>query len=554
MDRFFEGWSKYLGLVTIAGIILAYSLVVVPPPLISRSTIPGTWNTKIESRWKPVDYFKWIKVNEPDYSTSEQMILEGDEVLEFRDQTVKFNDLVLVKDKAKIILRNSTLIAPDYEYAYDNIFYEYAGMVFNDSARLEAYDSIILSLEHVLNIGFIGSSSCYLENTLVANCSLCFDESASLEAMGSTLYEIQADHSSFLKIDDSYIGALRQYHYWRQRWANPVEEVKTSAYLTGSQLGSLMVRIANSSSCQVVEHVGEHRNWNIFDAFKIDGCTMNVTLINSELSEPLNIYAINSEVNITETDVLGIQASMSRVNVEGSEVIWLTLCSNSSLMVKDSNIYRFSTEAYPVYDDYLMSFSESSFRQDAAIMGTRIDYLDLNTNCKVNFTDVYVEEASIDGYEAILQGSVTWGPNISPYVTPYHRFAVIQVFNVHTQGQKRMLPGVNLVLTDKDSDVVWKGISDENGKASFNLTFCSYYPLREPFKFVTNYMDEWKLTAVSAEVSREASVALFRTGSPIIIEFPEDKPVMPINNTALTYASIIMILLATAMKLRRSYF
>ena len=554
MDSFFEGWSKYLGVVTIAGIILAYSLVVVPPSLISRSVTPGTWNKKIESRWNPVDYFKWIKVKEPDYSTSEQMILEGDEVLEFRDQTVRFNDLVLVKDKAKIILRNSTLIAPDYEYAYENIFYEYAGMVFNDSARLEAYDSLIVPVEHYLNIGFIGSSSCYLENTLIANCSLCFDESASLEAMGSTVFMIQADGSSYLKIVDSYIDTLRQDHYWRQRWANPVEKVKMSAHLTGSQLGSLRVRIVNSSSCQVVEHVGEHRNWNIYDAFKIDGCTMNVTLINSELSKPLNIYAINSEINVNETDVLSIMASMSRVNVEGSEVIWLSLCSNSSLVVIDSNIYYLSTYAYPVYEENLRSLSESSFHQDAAIMGTRIEYLDLKMNCKVDFTDVYVEEASIGGFESIMRGSVTWGPNISPHVTPYNRFAVTQVFDVCTQGQKRVLPGVKLVLADKDSNVVWEGVSDENGEASFNLTFCSYYPLHEPFKFVTNYMDEWKLTAVSAEVSRESSVAFFRTGSPIIIEFPEDKPVLPINNTALTYASIILILLATAMKLRRSYF
>jgi len=552
MDRFFEGWSKYLGVVTIAGIILAYSLVVVPPPLISRSTTPGTWNKKIESSWKPVDYFKWIKVKEPDYSTSEQMILEGDEVLEFRNQTVRFNDLVLVKDKAKIILRNSTLIAPDYEYAYENIFYEYAGMVFNDSARLEAYDSLIVPVEHYLNIGFIGSSSCYLENTLIANCSLCFDESPSLEAMGSTVFMIQADGSSSLKIVDSYIDTLRQDHYWRQRWANPVEKVKTSAHLTGSQLGSLRVRIVNSSSCQVVEHVGEHRNWNIFDAFKIDGCTMNVTLINSELSKPLNIYAINSEINVNETDVLSIMASMSRVNVEGSEVISLSLCSNSSLVVKDSNIYYLSTYAYPVYEENLRSLPESSFHQDANIMGTRIEDLDLNTNCEVDFTDVYVEEASIGGLEPFMRGSVTWGSNISLNVAPYTRFAVTQVFDVRTQGQKRMLPGVNLVLADTDSNVVWEGISDENGEASFNLTFCSYYPLHEPFKFVTNYMDEWKLTAVSAKVSREDSVALFRTGSPIILEFPEDKPVLPINNTTLTYASIILILLATAMKLRRS--
>lgn len=53
LDRFFEGWRKYLALVTITGIILAYSLVVVPPPPISRSTTPGTWNTDVKTIINP---------------------------------------------------------------------------------------------------------------------------------------------------------------------------------------------------------------------------------------------------------------------------------------------------------------------------------------------------------------------------------------------------------------------------------------------------------------------------------------------------------------------
>ena len=62
-------------------------------------------------------------------------------------------------------------------------------------------------------------------------------------------------------------------------------------------------------------------------------------------------------------------------------------------------------------------------------------------------------------------------------------------------------------------------------------------------------MDEWNLRAVYEDESRETSVALFKTGSPIVFEFPEDKPVLPISNAALTYSSVAIILLATAMKL-----
>jgi hypothetical protein len=147
MERFFEGWRNYLGLMTIASLVLAYSLLVVPLPLITEASVPDTWKTKYEPKLTPLDYFKWIEVSRPEHNVSGQLVLEGDEVLEFRDQTVRFNDLVLVKDNARIILRNSTLIAPDYAYRYEDIFHEFAGMVFNGSARLEAYDTIIVPAE-----------------------------------------------------------------------------------------------------------------------------------------------------------------------------------------------------------------------------------------------------------------------------------------------------------------------------------------------------------------------------------------------------------------------
>jgi hypothetical protein len=108
---------------------------------------------------------------------------------------------------------------------------------------------------------------------------------------------------------------------------------------------------------------------------------------------------------------------------------------------------------------------ENSFRQNATIMRTRIERLWLNSNCRLNFTDVYVGEASLSGFKSTLAGSVTWGPGISeqPYFIPYTRFAFTQFFTVRTQGPERVLPGVSLVLTDKDGNTIWEGTSDEQG-------------------------------------------------------------------------------------------
>lgn len=549
-----------MGLVTMMGLVLAYSLLVIPPPLITRATTPETWNTPMEYRQSHVDYFKWVNVREPDYSTSKQLILEGDQVLEFKDQTVNFTDLVLVKGNAKIILRNSTLIAPDYPgYMFEDIFHDYAGMVFNGSARLEAYDSFVTpsrrfipnpSLQLTFNIGFMGQSSCYLENTLIVNCTLNFDDSATLEAIESSIYGVNADRSSSLKLVNSYVSVLKQDNYWRSRWANPVKEVDASAYLEGSRVDLLMVRVVNSSSCQITGNVGEQSFWNIYDAFKIDGDTMNVTLRGGSTAGSVWVYAINSRLNITDAEVYFVQARRSKVSMKDTKVISVSLYGDSSLTAKDSNIYSFVAESHPPNMEYLWGVPAGRFHQNASIAKTRLESMRLGANCRYNFSDVYVGDASIRGFESVLSGSIAWGQGISNefYLTPYDRFAFTQVFEVHTQGQERVLPGVSFVLTDKDGNVVWEGASDGNGVASFNITFCQYYPLHEPYKYVTNYMDEWRLKAIYGDKTMETGVALFKTGSPIVFEFSEDKPVLPVSNAALTYASMTIILLATTLK------
>ena len=51
--------------------------------------------------------------------------------------------------------------------------------------------------------------------------------------------------------------------------------------------------------------------------------------------------------------------------------------------------------------------------------------------------------------------------------------------------------------------------------------------------------------------TRETSVALFKTGSPIVFEFSEDKPVLPVSNASLTYFSVAVMVLSTALKIWR---
>jgi len=309
-------------------------------------------------------------------------------------------------------------------------------MVFNGSARLEAYDSVITlpwrfnpNIMSQFNMGFMGSSSCYLESTLIVNCTLNFDDSATLEAIESSIYGVNADRSSSLKLVNSYVSLLKQENYWRSRWANPVKEVNASAYLEGSRIDLLMVRVVNSSSCQITGSIGEQSFWNIYDAFKIDGDTMNVTLRGDSTAELVWVYAINSRLNITDAEIYFVQASMSKVWVVGSKATHIFLYGDSSLTVKDSNIYSLATGALSPYVDYLWDTPLRRFNQNASIAKTRIEQLRLGTDCHYNLSDVYIEDASLGSFMAsfrsVLSGSVTWGEDISYefYLNPHDRFA-----------------------------------------------------------------------------------------------------------------------------------
>ncbi|MBN2334335.1 hypothetical protein JXL21_02165 [Candidatus Bathyarchaeota archaeon] len=545
----FSGWRSYLGVVSIAGLVLAYSVLMVPPPLATETSVPESWGSE-EPQWTPMDRFKWIRVPRPDTNITEQTVFDGDTVLEFRDQTVSISGLMLFKDDARLVLRNCTLIAPEFPGSYlENIYNDFAGMVFNDTARLEAYDSTIVPSHYMDHIGFMGSSSCYLENTLIANHSLCFDESATLEARGSTVFRILADRSSELRLVDSYVSRLVQGNWWRSQIIDPSKEPDTTAVLENSTLSSLSFRVVNGSLRLDSDPVGRHVHWSTIDLLSITSHAMNVTLINSELAEPLAIDLMNSDISVTGVDVYSIRSITSNATINDSIIYYYYNVGDSRVAIKDSFVKRFVTEIYYPYL-YPSSVSRNKCRQEINVSNSSVDILSVTMNADIAFSNAYVNNHWIGGLESSVRGSVTWGPKKSNPYDIYDKFSVKQEYTVVTQGRERVVRGVNLVLKDKDGNVVWEGESDESGRALFNITFCSYYPLYEPYKYVTNYDDEWVLTATRGDAELQETIAFLTTPSPIVFEFPTDEPTLPVENLYLTYGSLLVIFISTVLKLR----
>jgi hypothetical protein len=554
LDGFLVGWRNYLITMIVFSSILAYSLLVVPPPLIPVSSTPDTWGKIYDDYPYASEPLRGVVVGEPDVVMSDQTVLEGDETLSFEDQTVLISDLLLLKDDSKLVLRNCTFIVPYYSgYSYEDIFHEFAGVVFNGSSTLEAHDSIFVPFDRTCGIGFMGSSTCILDNVILVNCTLGFDDDSRLNADNSYIQEIDADRASSLWIRNSTVKSLRQVQTWRSRWVNPVKADSPVVTCEDTVIDLLEIRVVNSSRCILDDAIGRREHWNSYDDMRIDGRVMNLTLISSEVVNPPFLKGIFSVFNVTGTEVLMLQALMSEVYLDDADAWIVSIAGNSSATIRNSNIYYFRTANHHPYYELFRSLPDSSMHQHAEISESRIESLSISGYCDLVFDRVYVADADISEVEATVTGDVTWVKSSLSIYNPYSGFALTQVYEVDALGEERMIPGATLSLMDREGSVIWSGVSDENGLAVFNLTFCSHYGLYEPYHYVTNYNDTWTLTGTFEGETRTRDITLFETGSPIILDFSKDVAALPIDNRVLTWFAVSVILIVTVLKVKATF-
>ena len=107
VESFFEGWRNYFAVLTLASLVLAYSLLAVPPPLITEAPIPDTWSMQYEPNGRPLDRFKWIKVSDPEQNHTGQMILDGDEAIREDFLCRTWSEYFDFKPVSKIYLREA---------------------------------------------------------------------------------------------------------------------------------------------------------------------------------------------------------------------------------------------------------------------------------------------------------------------------------------------------------------------------------------------------------------------------------------------------------------
>lgn len=523
-DRLFGDRRIVASAVTLAGILLLYGLMLPTPPLIIPASTPEAWDrtfpeveyTSREEEFSP--RFENLTIHE------ENLILEGDDVLVIENCTFVLRGWVLAKDNAKLVLRNCEFYMDERVWRPEdpfNFLRWSLDVLFNDSAVLEVHNSSILG-KHLISMGFTRESRCLIDGSTLEMTFVFMDEGSSIQIRGSSASTISASGDSTCEITGSSVGYIRSYSIaeWTGDLELETDFVGSRVVLRNSTLNGLSLIARNIDASLDTQVVGYHEHWSSRDYLGGEE-VFDVEFHDTNLTGGWSLELASGSLNVVslqDLDGLVIQNSTSMI----------ANCSLSHLdCIGDSEV-----EA----EDCIFFFLELGDRSNVAISRSKAEILSVEDFIgTATFDEFLIQETWLDEeIEAYIEGSLTFGENISRSDNDWRRGYITRNFEVHTQGEERALPGVELTLYDMDGASVWNGLTGIAGVVNFNLTFARFYQLPESFEYVNNHEDLWNLVASWEGVSRNATVGLLVTDTPIVFTFPSTGPPFGIQGFFIT--------------------
>ena len=513
-DRLFGDWRIVASAVTLAGILLLYGLMLPTPPLIIPASAPEAW----DRAFPEVEYTPPEREFSPRFENltiyEENLILEGDDVLVIENCTFVLRGWVLAKDNAKLVLRNCEFYMDERMWRPEDPFNFLRwplDVLFNDSASLEVHNSSIVA-KHLMSIGFMSESRCMIDGSTLEQIFMLMDESSSIQIRGSNARTISVSGDATCDIRDSSVGSIVSYSIAERTGDFELETdfVGSRVVLRNSTLKRLSLIARNIDASLDTQMVGYHEHWSSRDYLGGEE-VLDVEFHDTNLTGGWSLELASGSLNVKslqDLDSLMIQNSTTMI----------ANCSLSHLdCLGDSDV-----EA----EDCIFYILELGDRSNFAVSRSKAEFLVIEDfKGTATFDKFLIQETWLDEeIEAYIEGSLTFGENISQSENDWNRGYITRNFEVHTQGEKRALPGVELTLYDKDGVSVWNGRTGIDGVVSFNLTFARFYQLSESFKYVNNYEDLWNLKATWEGVSNNATVGLIVTDTPIVFTFLSPEP------------------------------
>ena len=537
LDRFFDDWRKVTLTLGIAAVVMAYSFLMVPPPIVSFPKPPETWGQPApEPTYTQPETLQWSPRYEKKVVFEEDTVLNGSQTLVLENCSYQFNGFLLIKDDARLILRNADIFVREKSGGWSgmNIVPFPYYLAFTNSSFLEAYNSTIFFQDHG-EIGFFNSSSGFMNSSQMPTANFDAYDDSRLQFNKCSINTLGTFGNSSSTVRDSSINIINS--YFPHRFGRPPFFSDASVDVYSSKIGALQLKVRNSKIVLDKPIRGFFSHW----APNVDLCrggeSLNIVLHDSELLSQSDLWFVNCTVEVQGAKSLGlIIAESSSLTFNNSACTELIVSECRRVEVTDSLIYWLAIDE----------------GVDAVIRRTKAKYILLDgvdgalefDQVKANrfFVSFPVTSSYPSDRYCRLKGSLLIENRTSFDLDG--KFKIMRSYEVVAVKGDRAYPGVKLTLKDGNGNLIWSGETDGEGRGSFNVTLVKLWKT-EKYVFVTNVTDSYSLEAVADGVKSNSSVNIL-TPTPIIFSFPPE-PQKPLwaENWFLTAASSMTILVVS---------
>ena len=556
MDWLFDNWRNTLLLMSLISMVLIYSLFMTPLTLIALSSTPDTWNQELSLDYPDeFENYTWLYDSEPDTSQTKSIILEGNEVMEIIDQTFHLDGYILLRDNSKLILHNSQLaVNPTRVIVDENQYSEYAHILLMNSSQIQLDNSVIIAQDGRFILGVIDEAQVVLNSSYIVDGTLWFDDSTNLDADDSYIKDLYVYGSLRGSAYNTSFDLIRYENRWRAGLIDPRIHSDGSLSMQDCTIDKLSLNFIGGSITIDESIVGHHESWNPYVDWGYDGYVFNVTLMESEVRFYAYIYVLDGICTVSGVDdMFSVFGVNSTLNIIDSSLAAIGCSSGSKLIMNNSIANNVDFLKNYIFEREVRGLNEYDVSQ-GYISRSNIQSLGFGDGVVVTFDQVKVDVVNANSPNVVVKGDVVYGQDMSSSyrwyeIQEFEPLLYTQEYRVETIGELHMVPNVDLILVDESGETVWEGLSDEKGEAFFNISFCNYYPLYEPYEYVSNYDETWSLVASLGSEFVESEVRFRVTGSPIVIKFSEPNIVQRMKFSSLSWASLGAIAVILVVKL-----
>jgi len=291
---------------------------------------------------------------------------------------------------------------------------------------------------------------------------------------------------------------------------------------------------------------GFHRFWNIHDNFTVDSVGFNLTLYDTNVTDP---PSLDSSFKCEGIELRILNQNMRLVDCGADSELYLingtcerVICGrhDSVYSINNSKIGKLN-----LWDNALLSASD-----------TEIDELDVSDfkGALICNNVTLSEGLEIDcepGTRFHFYGGLKFGENFSLIEEPMQKFKAIRGYRVVTRADGGSLANVQLKLHNEEGKLIWNGATDGDGEAHFDLTYYKNWII-PPGHRHTNHTDMVSLEASHGRNSYTTELGLI-TDTPILFSFPKPRAIW---TTFMFWtglgALIVITMFATFFYMRRS--